>query len=108
MNKKHTKTPEAYMHFYLAENKITHPDFEYIIHLAEPRCFIKYKVELAMFASFEEFFNHIAEVQWIDGVKPSIEVQKTMLTNAWNYLAIEERILEDDMNKMEEEDDDDF
>ncbi len=27
---------------------------------------------------------------------------------AWNYLAIEERILEDDMNKMEEEDENDF
>lgn len=108
MNYNHTKTPEIYSSFFLAENKITHPEYEYIIHLAEPRCFIKYKVELAMFAKYDEFINNIAEIQWLDGYPPSTEEQDEVLTNAWNYLAIEERILEDDMDRIEEEDDDDY
>lgn len=56
MDYRFTKKPEEYAAFFLGENKITHPDYEYIIHLAEPRCFIKYKVELAMFANYEEFY----------------------------------------------------
>jgi len=104
MNNKYTKNPEQYSSFFLAENKITHPEYEYIIHLAEPRCFIKYKVALAMFASFEEFYKHIAEVQWLDGKHPSKKEQERLLIDAWNYLGIEERILEDDMNEIDEDD----
>ena len=84
MNSKYTKNPEEYAAFLWAENKITHPDFEYIIHLDEPRCFIKYETALAMFASFEDFYNHIAEVQWLDGKKPDKEVQQSMLVKAWS------------------------
>jgi hypothetical protein len=103
MNYKYTDTPEDFAAFFLAENKITHPEYEYIIHLAEPRCFIKYKVELEMFASFEEFYEHVAEVQWLDGVKPNQQDQQEILIKAWDYLAIEERILEDDNDEMEDD-----
>lgn len=104
MDYRFTKDPGQYAAFFLAENKVTHPDFEYIIHLDEPRCFIKYHVGLAMFASYEEFYDHVAEVQWIDGVPPSKDEQKRIMTMAWNYLAIEERILEADHEEMEGDD----
>jgi hypothetical protein len=100
MNKKFTDNPEQYLHFVLGENKVCNPDFEYIIHLVEPRCFIKYSVRLAMFASFEDFYGHIADVQWLDG-KPSEIEQQEMLIKAWNYLGIEEQILEDQENENE-------
>jgi len=98
--------PLQYAAFFWAENKVTHPDYEYIIHLAEPRCFIKFPVELAMFSTFDEFFNSIAEVQWIDGAEtaPSGRDLEEFLTTAWNYLCLEERILDDDLRNMEDDD----
>jgi hypothetical protein len=105
MNYKYTKDPLQYAAFFIAENKITHPEYEYIIHLAEPRCMIKYKLGQAYFAKYDEFYDNIAEVQWLDGTAPDKYAQEKLLVNAWNYLAIEERILEDDTEAM---DDDEF
>lgn len=108
MDYRFTTTPAEYAAFFLAENKITHPAHEYIIHLAEPRCLIKYDVGLAMFASYDDFFHSIAEVQWLDGPQaaPKGAALEDFFTRAWNYLAIEERILEADAE--EDDDDDDF
>jgi len=107
MNKKYTKTPEDFAAFFIGENKITHPDFEYIFHLAEPRCMIKYRLNDGYFAAYDEFFNNIAEVQWLDGpaAAPAGNDLQAFLTTAWNYLAIEERILEDNLNDMEDDED---
>ena len=70
--------------------------------MAEPRCFIRFVTELGIFASFEDFFESIANVQWIDG-RPSEEAVEETLRNAWNFLAIEEEILEEFMDGEEEE-----
>ncbi len=101
------KKVEEHRHFFLGENKQWFPDEEFIVHMADPRCFIRFSNELAMFASYDEFYDGIAEVQWIDG-KPSDKLIEKVLTNAWNFLAIEERILEDDIAEMEEFEDFDF
>ncbi|HYC28389.1 MAG TPA: hypothetical protein VEB42_06220 [Chitinophagaceae bacterium] len=107
MNHKYTKTPEEYAAFFIGENKITHPDYQYIIHLAEPRCFIKYTLEDAIFADYDDFYNHIAEVQWLDGRQhaPEGKELEAFLTKCWNYLAIEERILDDDLEEEDEDED---
>lgn len=107
MDYRFTNEPERYVSFFLAENRITHPEYEYIIHLAEPRCFIKYRVRLAMFAGYDEFYDSIAEVQWLDGQAPDADIREQLLTDAWNYLCIEERILDADYGEMEDEYDDD-
>lgn len=101
------KQIEAHKHYWLGENKQCHPEHEIIIRLADPRVFIKYRVDLAMFADYEEFIEHIAEVQWIDG-KPDKFTQEKILTEAWNFLCIEERILEEDIERMEDEEDDEY
>ena len=95
---------EAHKHFFLGENKQWFPEEEFIVHMAEPRCFIRFSVELAMFSDYEEFVDQIAEIQWIDG-KPEQHVIDETLTNAWNFLAIEEQILEDDMGDLDYDED---
>lgn len=50
----------------------------------------------AMFVDFDVFIDSIAEIQWIDGA-PSEAIQKEILIEAWNFLGIEERILEEDL-----------
>jgi len=70
------KRIEAHKYWWLGENKQWFPDEETLIRLNYPRCFIRYKLEDAYFASFEDFFDCIAEVQWLDGEKPSIKEQE--------------------------------
>ncbi len=95
---------EEHKHYWLGENKQHHPDYEVIIRMIDPRVFIKYSVRLALLADFDEFYNSIAEVQWIDG-KPDKSTQNKILIEAWNFLTIEERILEDDLDDLEDMED---
>lgn len=95
------KKIKSHSHFWLGENKQHFPEYETIFKLSEPRVFIKFRVDLAMFASYEEFVGGIADIQWIDGA-PSKKEQDVILTDAWNFLAIEERILEEDMWDIDE------
>lgn len=69
-----------------------------------PRVFIRYKLNESYFAGYDEFYKNIAEVQWFDGDRPSEKEQERILTEAWNFLAIEERLLEDDMEDIDEDD----
>lgn len=94
---------DLYKHFIWGENKVCHPNDEFIIKLDFPRCYIRYSMEESMFTGFDEFYSSIAEVQWIDGERPSKEEQEEILTDAWNYMCLEERILEGDMRDIEEE-----
>ena len=96
MNTNYTDKPEEYAAFFYAENKISHPEYEYIIHLGFPRFLVKWKASDGMFADAEAFLYKIAEVQWLDGVKPSSQEEKELLQKAYNYLAIEDRILDDE------------
>lgn len=96
------KKIDSHKHFFLGENKQWFPNEEFIIHLADPRCFIRFSVELAMFSSFDEFYNSIANVQWIDGKPDNNVTVNRVLTDAWNFLAIEERILENDLEDFED------
>jgi hypothetical protein len=105
MNYKYTKTPEEYAGFFFAENKVTHPEYSYIIHLGFPQFMLKWKESDGYFSDYKTFFKSIVEIQWISGVRPSQSEEKAILTKAWKYLCIEDRILEDDMDEIEDDDD---
>lgn len=95
---------ESHKHFWLGENQQHFPGEETIFKLSFPRVFIRYRLGEAYFADFEDFYQSIAEVQWIDGEKPSAQEQKTILIDAWNFLCIEERLLEEDLDDLEDDD----
>ena len=97
---------EAHKHWWWGENKQWFPEDETLIRMDFPRCFIRYNLGDAYFASFEEFYESIAEVQWMDGEKPSKRVQEQIMTEAWNFLAIEERLLEEDLENIDLDDED--
>jgi hypothetical protein len=94
-------------HYIWGENRIHHPEHEFIIKMSHPRLYIRYRLEDSMFAGFDEFFSSIADVQWMDGKDsiPDKQEQHRIFTEAWNYLCLEERRLEEDMDAMEDEDD---
>lgn len=95
----------SYASFFIAENRVTHPDFQYIIHLDTPRCIIKFKRELAMFASFDIFFNKLAEIQWLDPNEAKINDNdlNEFLDKAWNYLCLEDEFLDNDILNDDED-----
>ena len=85
---------EAHKHFFIAENRQWFPNHEFIIHLAEPRCFIRIDPRLGdMFTTFEKFEASILQLEWIDG-KPSAAAAETVIQNAYDFLGIEDEILE--------------
>lgn len=96
-------TNDRYTHFYIAENQLCHPGHEFILHMVEPRCFIKYKLADGYFASYEEFYGSVADVQWIDGERPDKHTQDRILTDAWNFLALDEARLEEDLTDIDDE-----
>ena len=93
--------PEKFRNYFWGENKLFFPDEEFVIKLSYPRIFIRYKVADGYFANFDEFFESIAEVQYIDGERPSEEEQNRLLVDVWNYIGLEERRLEGNLNGVD-------
>lgn len=94
---------EAHKHYWWGENHQHHHGEETIIKMSFPRVFIRYKLNEAYFASFEEFYNNIAEVQWFDGDEVSEKQKQEIFIEAWNFLAIEERLLEEDLEDIDDD-----
>lgn len=92
-----------YTHFLIGENRLCHPGYEYILKLDEPRLYIKYKLSEGYFADYNDFYENIADVQWIDGTPPAKDEQQRILTDAWNFLCLDERLLEEDLNDTDED-----
>ncbi len=97
------KKTEAHKHYWWGENHQHYPSQETIIKMSFPRVFIRYEVGDAYFADFNEFYNNIAEVQWIDGDEISEKKKQEIFIEAWNFLAIEERLLEEDLEDIEDD-----
>ena len=89
------KKIDAHQHWWWGENRQWFPKEEILIRLKFPPCIIRYNVSDALFATFEDFYQNIAEIEWIGAAPPKNE-QLQIITEGWNFLAIEERILEDD------------
>lgn len=97
-------TPEKFKHFFWGENRLFFPEEEYVIKLSFPRMFVRYKVGDSLFVSFEEFVKNIAEIQYLDGERPDEEEMQEHMIDVWNYVALCERQLEDDMAEMDDDD----
>lgn len=98
---------KKYQNLFWAENKINFPDEEFIIKLDYPRVFIRYKLTASfLHADYKEFVSSIAQIQWIDGAnsKPSKEEQEKILIDMYNYMVLEERLLEQDLEDIDIED----
>jgi len=88
--------PDKFKNFFWGENKLFFPDEEFVIKLSYPRVFVRYNIADSM-TDFNSFIHEIVEIQYLDGERPSEREQKEILTDIWNYIALEERQLEDDL-----------
>lgn len=97
--------PDKFRSFFWGENKLFYPEEEFVFKLSYPRVFVRYNVGDGYFTSFNEFYKNIAEVQYLDGAteKPTNNEQKQILIDIWNYIALEEKQLDDDLSNYESE-----
>ena len=88
--------PDEFKNYYLGRNSLFFPDFEFVIKLSFPRVFVRYKVSEGYYSDFDKFFTNIAEVQYLEGERPSESEHNQILTDVWNYLTMEKNPLRDD------------
>lgn len=88
--------PDEFKNFYIGKNSLFFPESEFVIKLSFPRVFVRFKITEGYYSDFEKFFNNIAEVQYLEGKKPSENVHNKIITDVWNYLTMEKNPLRDD------------
>ncbi|MEI6865597.1 hypothetical protein [Flavicella sp.] len=94
---------KKYKHFVWAENNISQEAQQtYIVKLDFPACSIRFDYSEGFYAGYDEFYKSIADVQFFTNDRPSEEEVAEILTNAWNFLVLEEKRLDRDLEEIEE------
>lgn len=96
------KLHDKYFHWLWGENKLRDDMPEYLVNL-EHGVSIRFDMGDAFGASYEEFRDSIADVQFLSGARPAELKVDELLTDAWNYLCHEERKLDGDLKDLEDE-----
>lgn len=93
--------------YYITENIRDWDGQLAITKLSPPMVFVRFAYSDSYFATFDEFRDSLAVVEWIGGEVPDEEEQEAILTDCWNFLALHE---EEEENRYERGgyDDDDF
>lgn len=89
------KAKAHFTHWVWGNNFLCKEEYSYLINL-EHGLSIKFNYVNSINADFETFKNTIADVQFLNGDRPNDEKVFELLVDAWNFLAIEERLQEGD------------
>lgn len=88
--------PDDFKNYYIGRNSLFFPEHEFIIKLSYPRVFVKYKLTEGYYSDFDKFFSTIADVQYLEGKRPSEIEQDEILTDIWNFITMENNPQRDD------------
>jgi hypothetical protein len=81
--------PDKFKNYYLGKNTLFFAEFEFVIKLSFPRVFLKYRLSEGYYSDFEKFFSNVAEVQYLEGYRPSESEHQQVLNDLWNYITME-------------------
>lgn len=99
------KAIERCEHWWLADNIVSHPGQIALIKMDFPQVFILIRdYGEAMFAGFYDFKDRIAEVNFFNPADRGGANIEEILTDAWNFLSLEEEEEERRYGEYEEED----
>ena len=105
MGKARKKAIERCQHWWLADNIVSHPGQIALIKMDFPQVFILIRdYGEAMFAGFDDFKDRIAEVNFFNPDDREGANIEEILTDAWNFLSLEEEKDERRYGEYEEED----
>ncbi|MGC9343421.1 MAG: hypothetical protein ACP5E3_12025 [Bacteroidales bacterium] len=88
--------PDEFKNYYIGRNSLFFPDYEFVIKLSFPRVFVRYKITKGYYSDFKKFFTNIADVQYLEGKKPSEMEHNQILTDIWNFITMENNPKRDD------------
>ena len=88
--------PDDFKNYFIGRNSLFFSDFEFVIKLSYPRVFVGYKVTEGYYTDFNKFFSNIADVQYLEGNRPSETEHNQILTDIWNYITMENNPRRDD------------
>ncbi|MBR8535778.1 hypothetical protein KDU71_09450 [Carboxylicivirga sediminis] len=80
--------PEKFKNYYLGTNKLFFPEYEFVIKLSFPSVFIRFKRTEGYYTDFDKFFKSVAEVQYLDGIKPPKSEERQILNEVWDFLTM--------------------
>lgn len=95
-NKQIEKLQEKFYHWFIGDNNIRSDKPSYIANI-DIGIIIRFDDSISFNADFNEFFNGLADVQFFNGNRPSEDEVIRILTDAYNYMVIEDKILEQDL-----------
>lgn len=105
MDKARKKAIERCEHWWLADNIVSHPGQIALIKMDFPQVFVLIRdYAEAMFADFDDFKRRIAEVNFFNPADRDEANIDEILTDAWNFLTLEEEEEERLYGEYEEED----
>lgn len=84
--------------YYISENILLYPDQLAIIKLTYPRLFLSFNYSDSLFLSYEDWKANHTTLQWLDGEKPSDDEIEYILTECWNFLALDEKMNDENEN----------
>jgi hypothetical protein len=88
--------PDDFKNYFIGKNNLYFPDFEFVIKLSFPRVFVRYKTTKGYYSDFDKFFSNIADVQYLEGKRPSEFEHYQILTDIWNFITMENNPRRDD------------
>lgn len=88
--------PVDFKNYFIGRNSLFFPDFEFVIKLSYPRVFVSYRLTEGYYSDFTKFFSGIADVQYLDGKRPSEFEHNQILTDIWNFITMESNPRRDD------------
>ena len=88
--------PDDFKNYFIGRNSLFFPDFEFVIKISFPRVFVSYMVAEGYYSDFDKFFSNIADVQYLEGKRPSEIEHEKILTDIWNFITMENNPKRDD------------
>ena len=88
--------PDDFKNYFIGKNSLFFPGFEFVIKLSFPRVFVSYKVTEGYYTDYNKFFSNVADVQYLEGKRPSEIEREQILTDIWNFITMENNPRRDD------------
>ncbi len=93
---------DNYFHWLWGDNILREDEPNYLVNL-EHGVSIRFDYGDSYYASYEDFYGSIADVQFLGGKRPDGDTMEFLFTEAWNFLALSEGEQENRANLGDDE-----
>lgn len=88
------KLHKYFYHWLIGDNPVRTDEPTYIVNL-ELGVSIRFNYQEAFYANYDDFYQGVADVQFLKGDRPDEQALTRILIDAYNFMAIVDRIEDD-------------